>query len=123
MANFGELLRRLRGSRPQKDVAAELDMPVTTLSTLENQAAIPRGAMVKRLADHYRVPMVYFYASVASEMKSSDSAKEWLKSLRENTDAKDAIAAHAPLDYPDEIKSKIVEKIRQVKNAKTARGN
>jgi transcriptional regulator with XRE-family HTH domain len=122
MANFGELLRRLRGKRSQKEVAVELDMPVTTLSTLENQSGIPRGAMLKRLADHYGVPLVYFYASVASEMKSSDSAKEWLKSVKENTDAKDAIAAHAPPDYPDQFKTKITEKIRQEKNAKTTRG-
>ena len=43
MPKFGELLRRLRGDRSQREVADELGMPVTTLSTLENQEPSREG--------------------------------------------------------------------------------
>jgi len=46
MENFGERLRRLRGDRSQKEVATKLGLPVTTLSSLENQDTIPRGEVL-----------------------------------------------------------------------------
>jgi len=120
MPNFGELLRRLRGSRSQKEVASSLNMPVTTLSTLENQDQVPRGAVLKRLADYYGVPLMYFYQSTASEMAPSDSAREWLDFVRRGSVDKNEIATHAPADYPEEARRLFAERIRQRKNADTS---
>ena len=101
--HFGELLRRLRGPRTQKEVSTDLDMPVTTLSSLENQESVPRGPVLKRLADYYGVEITYFYSAPTSEMSSTSTAREWLLSLRDKPGvAKDAIATLAPPDYPDE---------------------
>jgi transcriptional regulator with XRE-family HTH domain len=119
MPTFGELLRRLRGSRPQREVAADLKMPVTTLSSLENQDTVPRGLVLKRIADYYGVSLTYFYQSATSEMKPSQSAREWLHSLRQDTMAiaKDTIATYAPPDYPDDVKTRFAERIRQKRHA------
>jgi len=117
MRNFGELLRRLRGSRSQKEVALSLSMPVTTLSTLENQGQVPRGTVLKKLADYYGVPLTYFYPSASSEMVPSDSARKWLDLVRRTSVDKNAIATHAPPDYPEEARRRFAEKIRQRKNA------
>jgi transcriptional regulator with XRE-family HTH domain len=92
-------------------------MPVTTLSTLENQESVPRGPVLKRLADYYGVPLTYFYSSNASEMKPSDSAREWLHSLRHKSVNVEAIATYAPADYPEDVKKQFAEKIRQKKHA------
>lgn len=119
MPTFGELLRRLRGLKSQKTVAGELGMPVTTLSSLENQSQVPRGPLVEKLANYYGVPLTYFFASPKSEPKSTDSAREWLKTISQNVAVKDGIAAHAPPDYPEEIKNHFAQKIREKKHAKT----
>jgi len=121
--NFGGLLRRLRGTRQQKDVAAELGMPVTTLSTLENQDSVPRGIVLKKLSDYYGVAVTYFYSSPAQEVQPSDTAKAWLDTVRHNPineDKKEVIATHAPPDYPEEIKKRFAEKIREKKHAQTS---
>ncbi len=78
MPNFGEILRRLRNNRSQREVASELKMPVTTLSTLENQGSVPRGSVLKKLADYYGVSVAYFYVASPSEMKPSGAARAWL---------------------------------------------
>lgn len=117
MSNFGELLRRLRGNRSQREVAAELQMPITTLSTLENQSAIPRGPVLKKLSAYYGVAPTYFYAPATSEMKSSDSAREWLQTVKRQSNAKETIAMYAPPDIPEDTKKKFTEKIREKKHA------
>jgi len=117
---FGQLLRRLRGTRSQKDVAGDLGMPVTTLSTLENQDSVPRGPVLKKLADYFGVPLTYFYTAPTSEMRPSDAAKDWLLSLRQQSVNKDVIATHAPPEYPEEIKQRFAEKIKQKKRAETS---
>lgn len=118
---FGELLRRLRGARTQKEVASDLEMPVTTLSSLENQDSVPRGPVLKKLADYYGVQVTYFYSAPTSEMSSSSTAKEWLLSLREKPGvAKDAIATLAPPDYPEDVKKQFARKIQQKKHADVA---
>jgi len=109
--NFGELLRRLRGGRSQRAVADELQMPVTTLSTLENQQAVPRGPVLKKLADHYGVSVSYFYSSSATEMKPTAAASAWLQSVRQNANAKETIATYG--ECPDDVKNKIAEKITE----------
>jgi transcriptional regulator with XRE-family HTH domain len=119
MPTFGELLRRLRGLKSQKAVASELDMPVTTLSSLENQSQVPRGPLLEKLANYYGVPLTYFFPSPTSEPKPTDSAREWLKTVSQNLGVKDGIAAHAPPEYPDKIKKHFAEKIREKKHAKT----
>ena len=55
MAHFGERLRLLRGRRSQKRVAEELQIPPTTLSTLENQENLPRGEMLQKLTNYFGV--------------------------------------------------------------------
>ena len=74
MPDFGQLLRRLRGGRSQREIAVELQMPVTTLSTLENQEAVPRGLVLKKLAGYFGVSVSYFYSSSASEMRATGAA-------------------------------------------------
>jgi transcriptional regulator with XRE-family HTH domain len=120
LMHFGELLRRLRGTRSQKDVAGDLGMPVTTLSTLENQETIPRGPVLKKLADHFGVPLTYFYSPPTTEMRSTDAARDWLLSLKRPSSQKNTIATHAPPEYPDDVKRQFAEKIKQKKRAETA---
>jgi transcriptional regulator with XRE-family HTH domain len=119
MPSFGELLRKLRGVRSQREISEELGMPVTTLSTLENQENIPRGITLKRLADFYGVPMSYFYSAPTVAMKSSESAKEWLLSLREATNFKEGVATHAAPDISQKVKDAISQAINERQNAKT----
>jgi len=116
--NFGELLRRLRGGRSQKDVASELQMPITTLSTLENQQTVPRGPVLKKLADYYGVAASYFYSSSATEMKPTGAASAWLQTVRQNSNVKETIATYASPEYSDEVKNEIAEKIAEKINEK-----
>ena len=113
MPNFGELLRRLRGGRSQREAAAELQMPVTTLSTLENQQSVPRGPVLKKLAGYYGVSISYFYSSSAAEMKPTGAASAWLQTVRRDSNVKETIATYAQPDYSEEIKNKIAEKIAE----------
>jgi transcriptional regulator with XRE-family HTH domain len=113
MPNFGELLRRLRGGRSQREVAGELQMPVTTLSTLENQPSVPRGPVLKKLAGYYGVSVSYFYTSSATEMKPTGAASAWLQTVRRDSNVKETIATYAQPDYSEEIKNKIAEKIAE----------
>lgn len=122
MPDFGQLLRRLRGDRSQKVVANELDMPVTTLSTLENQPTVPRGPVLKKLAGYYGVSVTYFYSSAATEMKPTHAASAWLQTVRQDSNVKDRIATYAQPDYSEEIKDKIAEKIAERMSEKK-RGN
>lgn len=116
MAGFGDSLRRLRGSRTQKEVAFELGMPVTTLSSLENQDTVPRGAVLKRLADYYGMPLSYFYSAPSAEMKSTDAAKAWLRQLKNSQVKSNAIATFASPDFPEDLKERIAHTIKQRKN-------
>lgn len=120
MAKFGDLLKKLRGGRSQKDVARDLGMPITTLSTLENQESIPRGNTLKRLADFYGVPITYFYSAPTAELRSTESAKEWLISLRRSNDFKEGLATHAPPHVSDRVKQAISAAINERKNANLA---
>ena len=119
MPKFGELLRRLRGDRSQREVAKELGMPVTTLSTLENQGFVPRGPVLRRLTEYFGVSATYFYPAAPVTMKPSDSAREWLALVRQST-AKEAIATYAPPEFPEDIKQELAEKIRLRKYANTS---
>lgn len=113
MENFGQRLRRLRGQRSQKEVATEMGLPQTTLSTLENQDTIPRGEVLQKLAEYYKVPIDYFYKSHSGETKASDSAKAWLRQLREPIKGKTTIAAQSGVPLDETVREKIAERIRQ----------
>src|SRR5882672_9979739 len=95
MENFGERLRRLRGDRSQKEVATKLGLPVTTLSSLENQDTIPRGEVLQKLAECYKVPISYFYKSGSTQVKASDAAVAWVQQLPASTETKASDAALA----------------------------
>lgn len=122
MPNFGELLRRLRGGRSQREVAGDLQMPVTTLSTIENQQSVPRGPVLKKLAGYYGVSVSYFYSSSATEMKPTGAASAWLQTVRRDSNVKETIATYAQPDYSEEIKNTIAEKIAE-KVSEKKRGN
>jgi transcriptional regulator with XRE-family HTH domain len=113
MEKFGPRLRRLRGDRSQKEVAAELGMPVTTLSTLENQDTIPRGETLQKLAECYKVPISYFYKTGSTEIKTSDAALAWVQQLREPAEGKDTVATQSNILFDDKDLEKIAERIRQ----------
>ena len=120
MDEFGERLRRLRGNRSQKEVATLLDMPVTTYSTLENQDAVPRGPVLKRLADFFAVPMSYFYPVAVAELRSTVSARTWLETLRSSSFQDDRVAAHAEIEIEDEAKASLAERIKAIRNANSS---
>lgn len=94
-------------------------MPVTTLSTLENQDSVPREPVLRRLAEYYRVPPAHFYSAAPVTMKPSASAREWLALVRQST-AKDGIATYAPPEFPEAVKTKLAERIRQRKHGNTS---
>ena len=120
LSTFGDRLRRLRGGRQQKNVAAELDMPVTTLSTLENQDSVPRGAVLKKLADYFGVPISYFYGEAIFDIKSNDAARAWLHTIREKSVDKDVVAMHAPPEYSEEENKLFAKRIREKKRGQTS---
>ncbi len=113
MENFGERLRKLRGQHSQKGVAAELGIPQTTLSTLENQKSIPRGEVVQKFADYYKVTISYFYRSTSTPVKPSDAARAALYELRQPIKGKDTIATQANPSIDDALKERIAERIRK----------
>lgn len=119
MPDFGERLRRLRGDRSQKEVAGLLGMPVTTYSTLENQDLLPRGQVLKKLADFFAVQMSYFHPTPSPGLRSTESARGWLESLRSSKYGERKTAAHADSDIPDAVKSKIAARIKELKNGKS----
>lgn len=110
MEHFGERLRRLRGDRPQKSVAEALDIPQTTLSSLEKQSSVPRGDILTKLADFFRVPVEYFYNE--PDLQSSESAKSWLERLRTNLKGRETIATHAKAPIDPKVREKIAELIK-----------
>jgi transcriptional regulator with XRE-family HTH domain len=111
MNHFGERLRRLRGERSQRSVAEALDIPQTTLSSLEKQSAIPRGDVLKMLADFYGVSVEYFYAVPAP--KASEEAKAWLHQLRVESKGRDTVATHSTQEIDSNTLEKIADKLRQ----------
>jgi len=115
MAKSKSITPAFSQDRPIRLVAS----PVTTLSTLENQETVPRGPVLRKLASYYGVSMTYFYQQTVPEMRPSNSAREWLDILRGKPVVKDAIATHAPPEYPDDIKKQFAEKIREKKRNAT----
>jgi transcriptional regulator with XRE-family HTH domain len=113
MEKFGERLRRLRGQRSQKEIAKALNMPITTLSTLENQDSVPRGEVLQKLAEFYKVPISYFYKPISTELKASDAASAWLRQLGQAAKGKDTIATQANFDLDEPTKERIAKKMRQ----------
>lgn len=104
MGKFGEKLRRLRGDRAQKDVARELGLPQTTLSSLEKQEGIPRGDLLRKLAEHYSVAIEYFYGS--PPLESTTNAKNWLRQIREEEPLSGGLATHSTVEFsPDDKKT------------------
>lgn len=116
MANFGERLRLLRGRRSQKRVAEELNIPPTTLSTLENQGSLPRGEMLEKLADYFGIPVSYFFPSEPT--KPSQAARGYLMSIRQATPSSRAVPTHSTLDLGEERQQKVLDVIRK-KSAET----
>ena len=109
--HFGRRLRRLRGERSQREVAEGLGIPTTTLSSLEQQEAAPRGAVLLRLADYFSIPIDYFYPRGP---RSSESARAWLQQLRHTAfDAAPTIATHADVFFDDDTKERFAERVRQ----------
>ena len=115
MDGFGVLLRRLRGHRTQKEAASDLGMPVTTLSTLENQFSIPRGSVLKKLANYYGVPVTYFYSVPSTAMQATSSAKAWLQKVKQFESKENVIATSADADFPEDLKLRVAQRIEQIK--------
>lgn len=113
MENFGERLRRLRGERSQKQVASELGMPQTTLSTLENQESVPRGELLQKLADYFNIPLSYFYEPRPSQLTSTAAAKTFLQSLKRPLRGRDTVATQTTDQVDEATKQRIAERIRE----------
>ncbi len=111
--HFGERLRRLRGDRPQREIATALGMPTTTYASLERQADIPRGETLRRLTDHFHVTVSYFYPPVPA--KSSERAKAWLSTLRQSFDNQTKrVATHLDERLDDDTRSEMAERVRKI---------
>jgi transcriptional regulator with XRE-family HTH domain len=111
MSTFGERLRRLRAGRSQKEIAESLGMPQTTLSTLENQQAVPRGDVLNRLAEFFGVAVTYFYDVPATP--PSDAAKNWLQQLKQDVKGHETVAFHSSVQVSSDIKETIAKKLRE----------
>ena len=108
--HFGKRLRRLRGDRSQREVAQDLGIPTTTLSSLEQQEAVPRGPMLQKLSDHFGVPVEYFFPR---ERKASTPAREMLSELRQRTfNVASTIATHAQPNFSEEDKKQFAKYIK-----------
>jgi transcriptional regulator with XRE-family HTH domain len=109
MEQFGEKLRRLRGETTQKTVAEALDMPQTTLSSLEKQRSVPRGEVLTKLADFFKVPVEYFYDE--PERKRSEGALAWLEQLKADTKGRETIATHSSARLDPKVSEHIAKRM------------
>lgn len=109
--HFGKRLRRLRGNRSQREVASDLGIPTTTLSSLEQQDTVPRGPMLRRLSEHFGVSLDYFFPS---EPKASRPAREMLRELRgHNFNVAATIATHSSAtDFDEEDKEQFANLLK-----------
>src|SRR5208283_3518682 len=106
-------------SRSQKEIAGLLGMPQTTLSTLENQVTVPRGEVLRTLAEHFRVPVAYFYPQEPPSVVATERAKALLDSIRHSREETRAtVATHTnPSDdigLGEEAKRLIADKIHKI---------
>ena len=113
MENFGQRLRNLRGSRSQKEVATALGMPATTLSTLENQESAPRGEVLQRLAEYFKVPVSYFFRTPEMARKGSDAARAWLAHVRQPAEGKLTVATSSSELVDEFTKERIARALRE----------
>ncbi len=118
MAHFGERLRLLRGRRSQKRVAEELQIPPTTLSTLENQENLPRGEMLQKLTNYFGVQVSYFFP--AEPTKPSEAARSYLKSIRQATGTAHGLPTHSTLEFDEEREQKVRDVIKRQKIAEAS---
>jgi transcriptional regulator with XRE-family HTH domain len=77
--HFGKSLRRLRGERSQREIAAALGVPTTTLSSLEQQETVPRGPVLRQFCNYFGVEPDYFFPA---GKKETSPARDWLRELR-----------------------------------------
>ena len=66
--------------------------------------------MLQRLADHFGVPIDYFYPSTST---ASSSARDWLQQLRKTSlNAAETIATRSDVHFADEDKAVFLENVR-----------
>jgi transcriptional regulator with XRE-family HTH domain len=114
MEQFGEKLRRLRGETAQKVVAEALEMPQTTLSSLEKQKSIPRGDVLKKLAGYFKVPVEYFYDEPGRG--KSEAAIAWLEQLKGDVKGRETIAMHSSARLDPETAERVAARMREKHN-------
>lgn len=70
----GEILRRLRGSRPVSVVADAVDVSERTLLSYERDERTPRDEVKQRIADYYRksVGYIFFYPKRPQNVTEED---------------------------------------------------
>ena len=112
MAHFGERLRLLRGRRSQKRIADELEIPPTTLSTLENQESLPRGEILEKLANHFGVPVSYFIPTKPA--RPSETAKTYLTLIRGADPQSRGVVPHSKDVLNEKDLEKVGERIRKI---------
>jgi transcriptional regulator with XRE-family HTH domain len=118
MEQFGEKLRRLRGVTSQKIVAEALGIPQTTLSSLEKQGTIPRGDVLKKLSEFFKVSIGYFYDE--PELKSSESARAWLDQLKGDAKVRDTIATRSSVPLDAKMSERLADRMRTKFNEKNS---
>jgi transcriptional regulator with XRE-family HTH domain len=116
--NFGQRLRRLRGDRSQKEVADALKMPPTTLSSLEAQENIPRGELLQKLANFFRVPITYFYSDPQPATKGTDAARQYLKQLLQPAHGIETVATQSNVLLNEDERQRLAEILKN--NAKAS---
>lgn len=113
MANFGQRLRHLRGESSQREIADALGIPATTLSTLESQESIPRGEVLQKLTDFFRVPITYFYIEDEGPSSPTDAAREYVKRLRKPEQGAETVATQSSVPLDDATRKKLADLILQ----------
>jgi transcriptional regulator with XRE-family HTH domain len=103
--HFGKRLRRLRGERSQKEVAAGIGIPTTTYASLEQQETVPRGPVLQRVCDYFGASPDYFFPPVKKE---ASPAREWLRAQRSRSfDVAPTIATYSLSQASSEEKEKL----------------
>jgi transcriptional regulator with XRE-family HTH domain len=113
MANFGQRLRDLRRGRSQREVAESLGIPPTTLSSLESQENVPRGDVLRKLSDFFRVPITYFYPETETPIGPTDAAREYVKRLRQPERGAETIATQSSVPLDDVTRKRLAELIKR----------
>ena len=85
MEDFRKQLEALRKQNrlSQDQLATDLKMSQSSISNYESGTTTPNLFVLKKIADYFKVPVIYFFTDVKEENKTSANAFEKLIELYE----------------------------------------